>query len=147
MVKKALQKLHTLEHLFPVICAPISLTTLTLNSQWPTPDNPLPPFAKPSQLSIEARDYAIVTIDVHSSRPAPVQALQTRDEILAETHCNQPARAIVASPVLPNVTDPHLTPPSSCSASNTATSKHPATGSYPSRYTIPSTTSPIPGPL
>jgi hypothetical protein len=48
-----------------------------VNSLWPTPANPLPPFLEESQLSMDAQDYAIITIDIHSDCLAPIQALLT----------------------------------------------------------------------
>jgi hypothetical protein len=37
----------------------------TVNKVWPTPVDPLPPFADKSQVSLDAQDYAIITLDVH----------------------------------------------------------------------------------
>jgi hypothetical protein len=51
-----------------------------VNNAWPTPVNPLPPFATESLISMDTKDYAIVTLDIHGNRPAPIQALLTHDE-------------------------------------------------------------------
>jgi hypothetical protein len=51
---------------------------------------------------MDAKDYAIVTLDVHGDRQAPIQALLTRDEASALSHRNQPAT--VAAPAAASTT-------------------------------------------
>jgi hypothetical protein len=75
----------------------------TINSLWPTLAEALPPFFKQSQVSLDAQDYVIITTNVHSDHPAPIQALLTQDEVLVvSNHHNQPAQ--LAPPVATGMT-------------------------------------------
>jgi hypothetical protein len=58
----------------------------TINSSWPTPANPLPPFANKLHFSLDAQDYVIVTINIHGDCRAPIQALLTANEVSPAHH-------------------------------------------------------------
>jgi hypothetical protein len=73
---------------------------------------------------MNTQDYAIITIDVHSDRPTPVQPLLTADKVSAALHNNQPpagAPTMVATPLAA----PAPAPPAS--APIPVPSTHPAT--------------------
>jgi hypothetical protein len=72
------------------------------NDVWPTESNPIEHFTAKFLVSLEARDYEPVTIEVHSDRWASIRSLLTRDQLLTQRHhANTPRQSRAPSPTPP----------------------------------------------
>jgi hypothetical protein len=80
------------------------------NNKWPTDSHPTEHFSAEILVSLDARDYEAVTIEVHGDRWAPIPSLLTRDQLSTQRHRNNTPRQSRAPPVTTNG-DPVITAP------------------------------------
>jgi hypothetical protein len=69
------------------------------NNVWPTDTNPIEHFSTSALVSLEARDYDPVTIEVHGDRWAPIPSLLSRDQLSTLRHREAtPKHSRIATP-------------------------------------------------